>query len=555
MSDSGLLARPARSPLLFVLVVCIALVLGVGSGAGSLALLAVGAGVSFVGGCWLLARGRIRDRLFGTLATVAGLLGTGASVALVVGGIGSRAAVSPLIAFGAVATASLAVTSAGCALVPADSFRAALSSSVRQAALAVGLLTPILALALAGHLFDGALIVFRTLPQRVSRTPSMALLTLPALALLGFVVLTSTETTRAILARRGYSVSSSTAWYDRMREWYVVVPIALIVYGYVWTDATVRRAIDSALVALDPVGHLVAAALTSGWPVTLGLASIAAMLALSAARILEPGCRAWLEPVPLGTLAGAAGGAIVSVGVLVGGRTTDGATVAPLATTLSASAWIVVVALRLGLPRRVTRRLASNAWRRRLVGLAACSLFGGTVIGSIAGLHPVGVVAGVAATVLVWDLGTHGLSMRSAVGADAGVEPARSHAGLTALVVAVGGVLAVGALGASRMVGSAVDSSLAPVAIGLTVLAVVVLAGGSLPAGSVRGSLSGVSPLARSVQAMSRLQAIALSIPIWLGLAAAVDRRFVIVAITCLVALVVRSPGRWRRFDDWVERY
>lgn len=191
----------------------------------------------------------------------------------------------------------------------------------------------------------------------------------------------------------------------------------------------------------------------------------------------------------------------------------------------------------------------------RGVGLAACSLFGGTVIGSIAGLHPVGVVGGVAARLLVWDLGTHGLAMRAAVGGDTGVEPARSHALGTVLVIAAGGVLASSTLGASRLIEPAVESSLAGAAIGLALLAVVALASGSLSFELGPGWRAGAAALAGRVSTISRVQALGLSIPLSLALAFTVTRWFLPVVIACLVVLAVRSPTRWRQFDDWVERY
>lgn len=184
--------------------------------------------------------------------------------------------------------------------------------------------------------------------------------------------------------------------------------------GFLALGADLSSAFESALAALGPVGAVVELALTSGL-LHVSVALIALLVtAVLVGKAMGPLVSAWLGYYPLRTLALASGGAVVAAALVA-------ATVAVPNVVLPRHPWAFFGALVLAFFFvNATGLVTSVIDRTRVIrygfALGTIALFATVTIAALEGLEPLVVFAGVAASILVWDLGENTLAMRTQLG-------------------------------------------------------------------------------------------------------------------------------------------
>ncbi|WP_254863812.1 DUF7519 family protein [Halovivax gelatinilyticus] len=544
----ALYAPPGRSPLLVAFAVLVVLGLGYGAGAVVPVAVAVVSGLGIVGGCCLIATYSIRDRALGGITTVAGLAGVAGSVwiAVLAGTAAGLPAVDvgPYRAVGIVAAAAVTVTAAGVALLPAESCRSALGETARDATLAAAIATPIAALVLDGRplalYWDG----IRETISLASRTPSIALITIQVLTLLALFSIAGSDTARRTCRRLGLDVPSIRDLVEWVREWNESIYWVIGFYVVVWYVPGLRAAIDSGFEAIGPVGRAVAAVLTSGVVIAALLAVIVGVVLASVAVAIAPAVRHRLEPVPLRTFASMSGGAVVPVAILGGDRLATGGTTSAITWALIVAAWIGFVASWLHAPRLLAMA-AGERWRSRLVGVAAASLFAGTILSATAGLAPIGVLVGIAATLLVWDLGTNALDVHRTVGPDGyASDPLAARAGTTGVVGCVGVGLGLAIVYGARWAGPSVSPSIAKVSIALSLVAVLAVTASSARREASDRSIGDWLSDRYLSAVVTPFRIVVFAIPFAIVLSQLVHPAFGLFALAGLLAVAFVAPNR-----------
>jgi hypothetical protein len=276
-----------------------------------------------------------------------------------------------------------------------------------------------------------------------------------------------------------------------------------------FTD-TVGRVVTSVLTALGPLGDAVQTVVSTGalhWPLFAVGALAAVVLVVD---WLRSALTVWAGRSPPTTLAFATGGVVgvalawaVGLGVTLAEFVVDVPVSARAVTpgvTVAVGAGLLAAVLLTAVPERLAwlvgvRRASGFAGGAAALFVAALAvpLFGlsgdpTTEASTLRGLVPLAAVVGVAASVLVWDLGENAVALRDQLGRETGTREAElTHAVSSGLVATGAVVLAAGAyylagpllftgveLGPLQLDGGVVDiePERAFVALGLTIVAV-----------------------------------------------------------------------------------
>ncbi|WP_255168436.1 DUF7519 family protein [Natrononativus amylolyticus] len=340
-------------------------------------------------------------------------------------------------------TAGVATGATTIALAPGSSFRRPVSRSLRASAVSAAVVVAAGLFALSGN--GGYVGLFLVgLHAGITTTPFIAFVSLQVLAIAALLfgaasvsVLESAVPDRADLPDVEALIESAAELPTALQYAYAGQVLLWFVPGF-------AVVFESTLVSLGPVGAAIATALTSGvLHAAVGAVVLLAVLVCLGAAF-APFAQLWLEPYPLRTLAFAAGGVPVALAALAAialGPTAagDNLTLLWLLVGVFAAAFVAVELL--------ARRVAGADWRRRTLGVGALGLFATTVVAALAGLEALFVFVGVAASILVWDVGENALSMRGELGP--GVDSRQTelvHAMGSALVGVVGVAVAAGAV-------------------------------------------------------------------------------------------------------------
>ncbi|WP_254769106.1 DUF7519 family protein [Salinilacihabitans rarus] len=427
-----------------------------------LAGVAAGASVAFA------ASKRLSRRALGSVGLVAGAVLAAGVVAATAATSPADAVVAGLAAVGTAATTYSQVPDAGDGV---DDHRQSVVRTVDDSAVAAAVVAVAVSVVLAGHA-GAVLAAARTGLVAATVTPFAGFVS--ALLLAGVAVLLA-----AVAAPALEPLLPERATPPRLRTLYeraVGLPTAayylLAVVALAVLSPATGAAFDAALAAVGPPGTAVAFALTSGLVhgVVGGGALAAGVAALG--RFVGPVALAWLDPCPLRTVAFAAGGAVVAAGATVGA-----AVAGPVAPRYAPWAVVGVLAAAVALGQFSRWVVAPDGggwrWRRRFLRIGCVALFATALAGAERGAEPVAVFGGVAASLLVVDLGETVRSLRDRVGATVDTrEVELVHA--TGSVVA--GLVGVGvAAGAMYGLGTVAPPSerwqaVAPVALALAAL-------------------------------------------------------------------------------------
>lgn len=440
--------------VVIALVTLSAVVVGLADGAAGYAVVAPLGAVAVVGGTSLLSARRLSLRAIGSCGFVAGL------VAAVAAPIHAGSVVLPI--------ATVATIAVGFALVPrpcrsAPVRRVFLDSSVLL--IVCALLVSVVAVGLIG--FVDAFHVLSSAP-----TAFDALLTLQLLAL---ATVPFSAAAGATVERRltGAGSEPGRAFRERLEDVPSGVSTAVGIQVFAWLVFRPGALVESALSSLGPVGLAVSAAATSGYGHGVLLAICFGAGAVVAADRVRPLLEAWLEPVPLRTLAFASGGPMAVL--LVAGRFVATGTVGDQSTGVIALIVLgVAIAVVAGLfPSADDGSPLAGRWRSAGLALGVGGALVATLVAAVRGLHPVGVFAGVALALFAWDVGSNVLSFRRQVGPEIDTrEPELVRAAASLLVGGVGVAVAAAAL---YVVGGAAPPSrrwqaIAPIAAALVAI-------------------------------------------------------------------------------------
>ena len=464
-------------PVVVLVAVVTALAIGVGTGQVVPTAAAALSGAVAAASVRVVSSPSLRRRAAGSCGLV-GALAVGLWSVLVGASSGGSVTVTVVLGSALAALAFLAVGATAVALEPGSGYAPAVVRTAGDSAVTATFVAVVGYLAWYGG--SGATaFVARELFAVATATPFAAFVSLQLLAILAVFLFGLAVRFLEPYTPDHVDLPTFETILERVKD----LPEAVVyAYGFqvvLWFAPGMSESFAAALAVLGPVGGAIALALTSG--VGHALVALAAfVLALvCAGRLVDPAARPWLEPVPLRTLAFGAGGAAVALAIAVGGRvhpSVEPTLVLPaLLGVLGASFVGLAVATRaewLGKGASL-----ESGWRRWSLGLGGAALFAATIVGALAGLAPLLVFAGVAAAIVVWDVGENALALRRQLGASVDSREVEAiHATGSVAIGAAGVAVAAAALYGVGTVSPPGERWQAVAPVALTLVAVVAFA-------------------------------------------------------------------------------
>ncbi|WP_276254388.1 DUF7519 family protein [Halomontanus rarus] len=357
------------------------------------------AAAGLVAGLSLLSSRSLSTRAVGSCAFVGGFALAGGVILT-----GHPVAAGGLLAVGLTAATVLART---------ESYVAVLSRTFRDSAVLAVVVGVVLAALVEGAVGLTATAT-RSLLVILTLNPTAAAVSLLVLVGVTVVLLDLVSVVFESRLPDGVSLPSMVSFVN----WAIDLPKGVLylvgAIGFLALGVDLSNAFESALAALGPVGAVVELALISGvLHGSVGLITLVLTVVL-VGKAIAPLVSAWLGHYPLRTLALGSGGAVVAT-VLVG------ATLAVPNVVLARYPWAFFGALVLafffvngaGLLTSVIGRARTTRYG---LALGTIALFATVAVAALEGLEPLVVFAGVAASVLVWDLGENALTMNAQLG-------------------------------------------------------------------------------------------------------------------------------------------
>lgn len=543
--DGGWLPKPGRSPLLVAFVAAVFVSLGFDAGRASTIAFTVAGALGVVVGSGLLGGGSARARVLASTTVCSSLLlltlaALGGTPTLAAGPDTTALEPGALRTIVVLAATGAGVGGFGYALLVGRDGRQRLYTALRDSTIAAAILTPVLVVLFDVRFYVTISAVGRALVGTWTTTPAVSLLWLQILALCTAVLAVLVRSALGDSVPRATSIPTITDAIDLVRSRSDAVYWACLGYAFLWSRQGTYRTVDAALESLGVIGHVVGTLLETGVLHGIFLVIVCLLLSIVVGYGAAPPVRRWLEPEPIRTVSVAAGGVLVPVAVLGGGTVASSYSTSSLGRFALVSlllAFVLLWSVRalidlLGFPDRST-----------LLGVASVALFGTTVLLAVDGLSSIGVLVGVAATLVAWDLGSTAISIHRSIGphVDA-TAPIGTHATTTLVVAAVGVALGGLALGAATVVGSVASLRGADATVVLLVLAVLAFAtvgvGRPLPGfGTVRSAATWLRPKVTNTAVLTLL-GVVLSLVL---LGWAVDDVFY--AIVVLLAVILLAIG------------
>ncbi|MCU4743412.1 DUF7519 family protein [Natronoglomus mannanivorans] len=212
----------------------------------------------------------------------------------------------------------------------------------------------------------------------------------------------------------GVSLPSMVSFVHWVLDLPTGVFYVVAIVGFFALSADVSAAFESALVALGPVGTVVELALVSGLlHVAVALVALS-VTAVIVGKAITPLVSVWLGHYPLRTLALGSGGAVVAA-LLVAATVAVPDVVAP-SYPVALFGVLVLTSFFVDATEFVTGVIDLATPSRYALAFGVIALFATVTVGALEGVEPIVVFAGVAASILVWDLGENTLSMRTQLG-------------------------------------------------------------------------------------------------------------------------------------------
>lgn len=357
------------------------------------------AAAGLVAGLSLLSSRSLSTRAVGSCAFVGGFALAGGVILT-----GHPVATGGLLAVGLTAATVLART---------GSYVAVLSRTFRDSAV-LAVVVGVVLTALVEGVAGMAATATRSLLAILTLNPSAAAVSL--LILVGVTVVLLDLASVVLESRLPDDVSLPSM--VSFVSWAIDLPKGVLylvgAIGFLSLGVDLSNAFESALAALGPVGAVVELALISGvLHVTVGLSALV-LTAVLVGKAIAPLVSAWLGHYPLRTLALGSGGAVVAT-VLVG------ATLAVPTVVLARYPWAFFAALVLTFffvngAGFLTAVIGRARTIRYGLALGTIALFTTVAVAAFDGLEPLVVFTGVAASILVWDLGENTLTMNTQLG-------------------------------------------------------------------------------------------------------------------------------------------